>query len=418
MAKVLQSSGVGTNLFSFGATRYFTIANTYVDGNQMSTAEADAQITYRTAGVLSALRIWVVSNTENGPIVLITRINGGDGAQSVSITAGVTGEFTDSSNTDTIAAGDEVCGEMDGTASSSGSVLISIIQTHFAATTNTVTRHATRTSGSALSGSGTTMFWALAGTFATSNIIQDRADAVMGSAGTLKNLFLNLPNNTYNGNLLVGSYVNGGAATLGFTVSAAATGIFEDTANSDAVAVGDVACFYYAPTGTTGISSIAVLSCEIETTNNKFFSGSAKPGNSTTQAINLTRYVGIAGHTSVVLSTETTAQSKLGINANGTYLHILVSSNTNDANATFNLRANATTNTALTLTITALTAGVYIDSSNSTARVSTDLLNIRLVTAGSVGTLAWRNWGLTFENTDVTTRVKDIVGLGIVPYAR
>src|SRR5690349_17266000 len=74
-------------------------------GSAFSAAESNAQITRRVPGVESNLYIRVNTN-DRGTSTLRFRINGGDGNQVVSITASTTGEFEDTSNTDTIAAGD------------------------------------------------------------------------------------------------------------------------------------------------------------------------------------------------------------------------------------------------------------------------------------------------------------------------
>src|SRR3990167_11137323 len=103
MAKVLQVTD-NTTLNS-ALTRYSNCANSTTGDNL---TEANRQITYRSAGTLSNLWVNVDSNTLDGTTTIRTRINGANGAQSVSFASSTTGIAEDTTNSDTIVAGDEV----------------------------------------------------------------------------------------------------------------------------------------------------------------------------------------------------------------------------------------------------------------------------------------------------------------------
>ena len=72
------------------------------------TTEANAQYTVRSSATLSNLRVFVIANTSPGTSVVRTRVNVADGAQSVSILTTQTGSFEDTTNSDSVVAGDEI----------------------------------------------------------------------------------------------------------------------------------------------------------------------------------------------------------------------------------------------------------------------------------------------------------------------
>ena len=88
-----------------GLTRYQGVAGTINTG---VTTESDTQYTVRTSSSLTNFRVFVVANAIAGTVTARTRVNLGNGAQSVSITASGTGSFEDTTNTDSVVAGDEI----------------------------------------------------------------------------------------------------------------------------------------------------------------------------------------------------------------------------------------------------------------------------------------------------------------------
>lgn len=89
--------------FATVTTRYLSIINGAITSE---TTEANQQQNSALQFTASKLRIYLSANTWTLAATLRTRINGGNGAQSVSITASTTGWFEDASNADSIVAGD------------------------------------------------------------------------------------------------------------------------------------------------------------------------------------------------------------------------------------------------------------------------------------------------------------------------
>ena len=107
MAKIAHiCSRIGSNNAS--QTVYGRVLSGGYSAFNNGTDETVAQTTVRTAGTFSGLWIYMVGNSR-GASTMRFRKNGADGNQVVSIGASATGLFADASNSDTVAAGDNVC---------------------------------------------------------------------------------------------------------------------------------------------------------------------------------------------------------------------------------------------------------------------------------------------------------------------
>lgn len=417
MAKVIQVMGGEDAAHSFGRTQYFAVANGYWDGQwTLESAEAGAQTTYRTAGTLSGLRIYVTINNQNGATVLKSRVNGADGSQSLSTTASTTGEYADIINSDSISAGDEVNGYWDSTASSSGQIAVDILETHFAATTNTVARHAFVGANNLLS-TASALYWPPAGSHTgTANTVETHALSLLGTACTVKNLFVNVTINTYNAQTDYSTWIDTGSGGVQgaciTSIAASTTGIVEDTSNSDSLAAGDLLAYYnQSPSRTSGFQFLDVLSVEVETTNKKQMSFAGKAGVTVTQAESLTRYLPVGGF-SQVESSEDAVESVPRFGGTATYMNFRISSNSNANDGTITFRVNGT-GTALTFTVTGSATGTFSDTTNSATFASGDTIDIETVTGADPGFWSMRHWGVCFENTDPSgIRILALTGVG------
>lgn len=90
-----------------GQTRYNPVW-----GQGLQTAEV--QTPAPVAGTLSRLTIRVLSNASSSDVIVVLRINGTDATQTITIPAGATGAFTDTTHTDLVSPGDLVSVKMSG----------------------------------------------------------------------------------------------------------------------------------------------------------------------------------------------------------------------------------------------------------------------------------------------------------------
>ena len=136
MAKVLLVGGVGTVGYSFPANGniYFPFLTIWHDGSGTTQlSQSASQTTFRTGGTLANLFLYVVTNTFDASSVLTIQVNGSNGNNTITIPAAGTGNYEDTTHTDTISAGDEVNIECDRTGASSGSVVVSVLSGLFTA---------------------------------------------------------------------------------------------------------------------------------------------------------------------------------------------------------------------------------------------------------------------------------------------
>lgn len=375
--KTLQLAS-GLPSINSGLTRYTACATAGI--TTAASSEARVQITYRTAGVLSNLYVNCRTNSLNGTTTVRVRKNGGDGNQVVSITSSSTGTFEDTTNTDTIAAGDEINYSIV-TAGSSGSVSPNCIQTWLEPSIGgAVNRNSTLAGGGAgLTFSSATEYLPLVGNNGTVTV-EAETQFKSGVAGVIKNLFAYISGNSRGTTSTYTLRKNGGNGNLTVSITAGATGIFEDTSNTDTVAVGDNLNVALTQGSGGGTLTSHLVSTEFTSTTNTFLMIGG-PTSGVTQNQNLTRYYSFTGTQS---STENVVESKVGTNMSVSRLFLYLSANTVTATSTITLRKN-TADTALTASIAASTTGVFEDTTNSVSCISTDLICMKIVT-GSGGT--------------------------------
>lgn len=136
LSVVLQHSGTGTFIMASSAGTTLAQAQNVLNyasltgSLETNATEANAQYTLRTDGTLRNLRVYVSANSIAAGTVARTRVNGGNGAQSVSITASTTGSFEDVTNSDTVTganAGEWNC-LIDSTSAKNGTLTTTTIQ--------------------------------------------------------------------------------------------------------------------------------------------------------------------------------------------------------------------------------------------------------------------------------------------------
>ena len=168
-----------------------------------ATTEANSYHTQRAAGVFSGMNCYIKSNTSVALATTVTfRKNTADGSQTFSIGAGATGEFSDTTNSDMVAAGDEVSYEMTNS-DVVGGPSVHYVHCLFAATTDTYTPLMAR-NNAALTAASATNFFPLG---AQINFAAVEANTALKSraAGTLQHLYVYVSANARKGNSRAGS---------------------------------------------------------------------------------------------------------------------------------------------------------------------------------------------------------------------
>jgi hypothetical protein len=387
-------------------TRYSLIAI----ARNLTSAGADTEAYVankcRAAATLRNLESLVSANTLSTATTTITsRKNSGAGSMSLSISAGLTGLFSDLVNSDSLAVADTYDLSTVVPNSGTGSILIRSTGANLVASNN----HTSIFGGFSGSAGLSSDFYCQLSGDAENNASETTIKQQVDVAGTIKNMQVYLSVNSNANTMTVVSRVNGANGAQTISISAAATGLFEDTSNSDTLVAGDDICaFFDFGAGGTGITLKYVSTLFTNTVNKKNNIYTSSPASRTASAT--ASYYSILG---MLPSTNNTTESTVKIQHNfpvkSSLMKIYVSANTYTGTATMTSRKNGGAGSQ-TISITATTTGLLEDVTNSDTLATTDDFNFSIVngTSGSI-TIAWI--GSLEEDLTPTTSIKTYDGL-------
>lgn len=352
-----------------------------------STTESIAQTLMRSGGTATFLFINLASNSITVTNTITFRDNSTTGNMTISITASTTGIFEDTSNSDTISAGDLI--NISYPSQSSGTFSATVVGFIFSATTNTVTR---------LAAMGNVTYNNL-GVIALDGLskattTEANAKCRQQNAGTLKNLAVNVTSSDGAQADTLISRQNGANGNLTLSIPKSTTGWFEDTSNSDTISGGDDFNYKFSSANIIGCRTLTSDYITTDTTGQCLAADTAQ---ATTIATNKTQYFALKG----AGKGGNAAETKVQRTARGAFtfqdLTINLLTNTITNTSTFTLRANAA-GAGPSVSITASTTGVFSDLINTYVSIDTDLINYQIVTAStgtSLSILHMTSWTTT-----------------------
>lgn len=223
-------------------------------GVGMATTETAVQYTIRRATTYSNLRVFFRVNGLNGATLWRMRVDVGNGAQSISIAAGGTGAFEDTTNTDVVASGSEINYQIDTTAST-----LSACNPVLAQVTHTSTGRE-MAAGSVLPSSITAdAYYGPEGEVGSGTATESQVQLAARAAFTAKNLMVNV---TAHGADASDIFFRKNTANTLLTVNvpSSSTGLFEDTTNQVSIAVTDL--YNYFRDGAGESISITIIGME------------------------------------------------------------------------------------------------------------------------------------------------------------
>jgi hypothetical protein len=386
------------------ADTYHSFSNSVSSAN--TTTEANVEQQWYDSGTISYLTAYVSANSAGSTNTIYLRVNGANGNQSLTITAGATGEFIDSTNTDVYADGDTVSIFYDRTGSST--------------TINFVGAHVTPDSGAVMklsavgettwANNNSTRFVPLSGEAGYSSAIGVTENATVefpfDCAGTIENLNCYVSANARPNAVTVRVRRNNVDSSLVISIAAGTTGLFSDTTNSRSISVGDTANYSILLGSGGGNFTSQYISCDFKTTDGKTMAFASNVLVRAGVVNGVTRYGPIFGG---IASTGGTTGYGIKMRCSGTVskLRVYCSANTGNTNAVCTVRKNAS-NTSLVATVTASTTGEFADTSNSFTFSSGDELDIKYVRAAGSGTTTLMRIGMLMEVDNVSTFLQSI----------
>jgi hypothetical protein len=374
----LQVGGHGSGLSMAAATTYYFCCGQCNIGSLGAVLVARL-VPYRTAGILSNLRVVVATNSINGATTIVTMISVSPGSQTLTVPSSTSGTYEDTTNSDTLSSGDLVAIRAV-TGGFSGALVMANTSTIYTATTDACVRHICYLANVSFVTASTTWFLPIVGNYPSLVTTEANVGFVCRTDGVIKNAAVYVVTNSKTVASTVKDRIDLADGTISLSIGAGTTGRIEETAHSDNVTAGQKIDLSI----TTGASGTALIllyaSVEYVTTNGNFSNISQGLG-----ALNAdtTYYAPIAGGT--VGSTESYMLSKAGVSMNCTNLYAYCTQWSLSAGAlTMTLRKNsANGNNTISITGT----GEFEDTTHTDSMGSTDLLDLAMVVGGETGTV-------------------------------
>lgn len=375
MAKVLYSAGGLPASHAADAVGRLTLGvSALANINTSGASEEYVEYPIRDGGVYSKLFLILLTNAASGAGTLKFRDSGADGVQTASIGAGATGTFEDTTNTDTLSAGDTGLGQF--TQGSGGAATASHWGCIFDPDTDTSYHmvsfdHANLTNG-------TRYYNPIGGHPSSTSESVDQMTA--RSIFTASNLFVTVVSNDRSVTHTFDSRKDTGAGAMTVSVLTTQTGNFEDTMNSDSLISGSE--FGYRGTGTGGSGTISISTWACLCVN---VSDLVEQGGDSQKVVNAatTGYFSL-GNMAAAWASEGNARTPVRFAQTFSQLRVRINANTvSDASSYQILKGGS--GGALTAAITGSGTGWFEDTMNSDSFSASDELSFQLV-AGATGT--------------------------------
>ena len=335
--------------------------------------EANSQITWTQAGTFSNLYTYIENNTGTGTLVF--RIAAGNGNETITVGASVTGALTDATHTDAVASGNQI--DYKGT-SSNGSLAQNVTGAQF---TPTTTANVVNKLGANIpftdSSVSTTYFLPICGQM-NNNTTEANVQATNNDTATLSNLYVYISANTASV-ATVKSRIGGANGNLVASIGSGATGVVQDTTHTDSLVAGNLINYAFNSTVTT---TLTINQCAADYINTQEFTQyvASYAGNAA-MTTSLTQYQSICG-TLIFNNTEANASVPLGFASTFSNLQVFVPTNTLTATSTMVFRIAAGTGNQ-TVSFTSGTTGLQTDTTHTDAAGSAQAVDYRMVSGGT-----------------------------------
>jgi hypothetical protein len=337
-----------------------------------STSEPNRRFKHREAGTVRRARVYVSTNTATAGSVTL-RKNTADTAVVVTLGALTTGWLEDITNSVAVADGDLLAWKI---ITGTGSTTMHSITAEFEPTDATAMISNLGCAGPiSFATASATRYNPLAGR-ASSNLPSTEAFAAMPSplTGTLRNLHAHVSANSRTTTTTIRTRVAGANGNQTLSIGSTATGLFEDTTNSDSVTQGQLIGLQLVTSTGTQTITIETTGITFENTGRQAYQTSYNQGVANTTA-SITRYLQIGGDLGTTFghSTEANAQTKANAGA-FKRLGVYVSANARTTTTTVTTRKNGA-NQAITVSIGSTATGLFEDTTNSFTTAADDLVN-------------------------------------------
>jgi len=375
-------------------------------GSELSTSqttEANVQTTLRIGCTLANLYVNLPTNARSATAFGVS-LNGSPSALTVSSTATTTGLYSDLTHAVSVSSTDKA--EFVITAGSgAGNIQVSGLTVDIQSTGQAATQFGGNVS-TALSTSA--RFLSLSGTFTAQT--SDTNIAMVGlEAGTISNLQAIFTANTSSG-FTVTSRKNGAAGSQTISVGSSATGLFEDSTNTDSIAALDTFDFSVGAASVAPTISAATIKWLGSVASHCQANNSRPSGPLASGATNYSALYGAP----LLTTTQSQCFTPMPYAATLSLLSAKITANSSAAGATYNQYGGAAGTTALNGTVALGTGtGTVQDVTHTDSMAAADLANMRGTGASANIQLGWAGVVIVGPNTGAVTGNRGLSTLGV-----
>lgn len=380
-----------------GNTRYRGVGTGDFRKTSVADTETRNQIKYRTAGTMSNLAVYVPTNTLSVTGTIRSRINAANGNQVLSVGAGATGIFEDTTNTDTISAGDNVSLSLVA-AAGSGSMRPTSMTMHYDVSGDYVTRLAS-TIVNSLSVDATPYYTGLPQQIGQSTNFSEANKAYeFKTAVTTRNLMVRVNSNTRTHSCTIKVRKNGSNGSQSITIGAGATGFFEDTTNTDSYVAGDDFAIQFDASSGTGLIAIDTLAIDSVSSNSESEFATSDQIMQVSPAS--TVYYAPLNPDTVANDAGNRCYPRIEFTAK--QLSCLVTANPLSGSSTLKFFKNGSAGSQA-ITIGAGATGYFADASNTDSMAASDAFSYELIAGSGSDNLVLRYIGIVASYASGTT---------------
>lgn len=265
--------GTRASSITASTTLYWALGGGSLGTDVLDVVEASSQVPIGSSGSFNDLWLRIPLN-DRGSSSFKVRKNGVDANLNLAIGAASTGEFEDTTNSDSASAGDLYNYQMNtGAGGTISNARCSNLIFTSSAVTSTVTRfinHANSTGGQGAANA--TFHGSPFGEF--NNTTNSTGTAITARTnGTRDHFSSHVLSNARSSNTTAGSRLNGANGNLLVTFGPGVTGVLEDTANSDVIVAGDTFSNFSRNGTGTGSIVLTFYSSQLITANNQQLMG-------------------------------------------------------------------------------------------------------------------------------------------------
>jgi hypothetical protein len=222
--------------------------------------------------------------------------------------------------------------------------------------------------------------------------VEINRQVVYQQAGTFSKLYVRIIANSTSATSTILTRKN--AATDGnltVSISSAATGVFEDTTNTDTVTAADK-WVYKLVTGSGGTLSITIISVLFEATGTTdTYTRCGCGGSNGFATASASRYNTIGGDISSGSATEANSKTRIRESVTAKNLAVVATSNARVNTTTINTRKNGSGTSQLIVSITSGATGIFEDTATTVSLVAGDDYNTSVATGSGTQTLTLSN---------------------------